>query len=65
MSTTPNFIGQSGEQTSFDAIVRQNLQTVSSSLTVDASNNAMSAGPITIASGVTVEVADGATWTVV
>tara|TARA_R110002012_G_scaffold69783_1_gene180344 strand:- start:151 stop:348 length:198 start_codon:yes stop_codon:yes gene_type:complete len=65
MSTTPNFIGQSGEQTSFDAIVRQNLQTVSSSLTVDASNNAMSAGPITIASSVTVEVADGATWTVV
>ena len=59
------FIGKDGRQTSYESIIRQNEQTVSASLTIDATNNAMSAGPITINSGVTVTVGSGETWTVV
>ena len=43
----------------------ENGQTVSSNYTITNGKNAMSAGPITINSGVTVTVGDGETWTVV
>lgn len=43
----------------------ENSQTVSTSYTITNGKNAMSAGPITIASGVTVTVGAGETWTVV
>jgi len=43
----------------------ENGQTVSSNYTITNGKNAMSAGPITIASGVTVTVGDGEAWTVV
>lgn len=42
-----------------------NNQTITQNYTVPANQNAMSAGPLTIATGVTVTVSDGATWTVV
>ena len=42
-----------------------NNKTVTSNYTIAATNNAMSAGPITIANGITVTVSDGATWTIV
>jgi len=48
-----------------DAIFYENGQTVTTDYTITDGQNAMSAGPITIASGVTVTVGSGETWTVV
>lgn len=48
-----------------DSIFYENGQTVNTNYTVVAGKNAMSAGPITIANGVTVTVATGARWVVV
>ena len=48
-----------------DGIFYENGQTVTSNYTITNGKNAMSAGPITIDSGVTVTVGDGETWTVV
>jgi hypothetical protein len=38
---------------------------VNTDYTITTNKNAMSAGPITVASGVTVTVPDGSTWTIV
>lgn len=38
---------------------------INSDYTLDANNNAISSGPMTIANGVIVTVSDGATWTIV
>ena len=43
----------------------ENGTTVTQSYTITAGRNAMSAGPITVNSGVTVTVGSGSTWTVV
>lgn len=43
----------------------ENATTISSNYTVATGNNAVSAGPITIDSGVTVTVPSGSVWTVV
>jgi hypothetical protein len=43
----------------------ENAATISADYTITAGNNAMSAGPITVDSGVTVTVPSGSTWTVV
>lgn len=43
----------------------ENLQTVLADYTITNGHNAMSAGPITIADGVTVTVGDGEAWTIV
>lgn len=43
----------------------ENSQTVNADYTITDGRNAMSAGPITVASGVTVTVGSGETWTVV
>jgi len=43
----------------------ENSATISHNYAIQAGNNAMSAGPIEIADGVTVTVPDGSTWTVV
>lgn len=48
-----------------DAVFYLNGQTVNTNFTVPANQNAMSAGPITVANGVTVTVADGGVWTIV
>lgn len=42
-----------------------NNQTITTNYTIPANQNAMSAGPLTIATGVVITVSDGATWTVV
>lgn len=42
-----------------------NNTTITSSYTIPTNSNAMSAGPITIADGVTITISDGSTWTVV
>ena len=43
----------------------ENSATISTSSTINTGNNAISGGPITIASGVTVTVPTGSRWTVV
>lgn len=48
-----------------DQVFYENGQTVTTSYTLTASTNAMSAGPITIDSGVTVTVGASQTWTIV
>ena len=48
-----------------DQVFYTNDQSVDSDFTLTGTLNAMSAGPISIASGVTVTVSSGATWTVV
>ena len=46
-------------------IFYQNDQTVTQNYTIPTSQNAMTAGPITINSGATVTVPAGSTWTVI
>jgi hypothetical protein len=41
-----------------------NANSVSSSYTIDAGFNGLSAGPVTVNSGVTVSIANGSRWTV-
>ena len=48
-----------------DGCVYENSQTISNNYTVTNGKNAMSAGPITIASGVTVTINDGETYTII
>jgi len=48
-----------------DRIFYENQQTVTANYTVTTSYNAMTAGPITINSGVVVTVPSGSTWTVI
>ena len=48
-----------------NAVFVENDQTVTTSYTITTGKNAMSAGPITIAAGITVTVPAGSVWTVV
>ena len=43
----------------------ENSNTISANYSITSGNNAMSAGPITVANGVVVTIPDGSTWTVV
>ena len=52
--------GSSGE-----GVFYENETQVDNSYTLAASTNAMSAGPVTVASGVTVTLSSGSTWTVI
>jgi len=45
--------------------IQLNGQTVSADYTIPSGYNGVSAGPVTIADGVTVTVADGSAWAVV
>lgn len=58
-------IGGGATGGSSDDIFYENGQTVTTNYTLTANKNAMSAGPITINSGVTVTVPSGASWVVV
>ena len=48
-----------------DAIIRTNAKTIASNITFLGSENGMTAGPVTINSGITVTVTSGSTWTIV
>jgi hypothetical protein len=48
-----------------DQIFFETDKTVTTSYTITTNKNAMTAGPISIANGVTVTIPDGTTWTVV
>lgn len=45
--------------------ISYNAKTISENITVDATVNAFSAGPISVANGYSVTLADGAVWVVV
>ena len=49
-------LGKDATATSYEPVIRQVENTVATSLTIDASNNAVSAGPITIGASATVTV---------
>lgn len=55
-----------GSETAFNpnVAIYENSQTIAASYTITTGNNAMSAGPITINSGVTVTVPSGSVWIV-
>lgn len=67
--TTRSGKGSSLSHTEMDdnllCLFKENLLNVTSNYTIRNGYNAMSAGPITINSGVTVTVGAGETWTVV
>ena len=46
-------------------IFYENTQIVTEDYTIASGRNAMSAGPIEVADGVTVTIPDGSTWTIV
>ena len=48
-----------------DGCIYENSQTISNNYTITTNKNAMSAGPITIASGVTLTIPSGSTYTIV
>ena len=48
-----------------DAVFYLNDQVVNNSYTIQAGQNAMSAGPIVLADGVTITISDGSVWTVI
>ena len=48
-----------------DQIFYENGQTVTTSYTITTGNNAMTAGPVTVATGATVTIPSGSTWTIV
>ena len=48
-----------------DKVFFENEQTVDTSYSLTANNNAVSAGPVTVASGVTVTIPAGAAWAIV
>ena len=52
-------------QLSVTGAIIENAQTISSNYTITSAKNAVSAGQITINSGVTVTVPSGSTWTIV
>ena len=54
-----------GGGTVADDCIYENSQTISNDYTVTSNKNAMSAGPITVNSGVTVTVPSTSTWTIV
>jgi len=58
-----NNIGKKADTTSYEAIIQQHENTIVGSLTVDATNNALSCGPVTIATSTTVTV--NGNWTIV
>lgn len=49
----------------FGVPIVENTPTISANYSISTGSNAMSAGPITIADGITVVVPDGSVWTIV
>ena len=54
-----------GPSVGTDSVIRYNAQTISENITVPASANGFSAGPMTIASGYTVTITSGSYWTII
>ena len=61
---TINGKGAGGPSVGKDSIIRTNAITIDEDITIPASTNGTTAGPITISDGNTVTIEDGSTWTV-
>ena len=57
VATAPQFAASNG--------IYQNSNTVNTNITFETNNNGMSAGPVTVASGITVTVPSGSNWVIV
>lgn len=60
-----NFSGGQYLGTAATKAIMYNSQSIAENVTIGATQNALSAGPITIADGYTVTINDGGTWTIV
>ena len=58
------YVGLVGQGLGLNAVIKTNVTTVNENLTVPAGINGFSVGPITIATGKTVTVEDGARWVI-
>ena len=58
-------VGAGARGNGTDSVFFENDQVVTTSYTITTGKNAMSAGPITVNSGVTVTVPSGSSWTIV
>ena len=58
-------IGNGAADAAGASTIYENSTTVRSSYTIETGNNAVSAGPVAIDTGMTVTVPTGSTWTVV
>ena len=58
-------IGGGASGTGGDEVFYENGQNVTTDYSITASTNAMSAGPVTVDSGVTVTIPSGSNWVVV
>jgi len=56
--------GGTGQAFAPSVPIYENTQTISSDTTITSGSSAVSAGPITISSGVTVTIPSGSTWVV-
>jgi hypothetical protein len=71
LTTVPaGLIGTGGATTDNQAFtsetpIYENIQTITANYCITTGSNAISAGPITIADGVTVDIPDGSEWTIV
>jgi hypothetical protein len=60
-----NLVGGSARGGSTDQVFYENDKTVTSNYTITSGKNAMTAGPVTISTGVTVTVPTGSRWVIV
>jgi hypothetical protein len=65
ISNLNNDVYSTGSITLTNTPIVRNIPTITSNYTVTSTYNEMSVGPITIASGITVTVNSGATWSIV
>jgi len=61
----PSYTGSTGGGATANGCIYENGQTISTNYTMTAGNNGMSAGPITVATGVTVTIPTGSRWVIV
>ena len=64
-SYTTGYWGQVGGGASAQGVVYENGQTISANYTMTSGKNGMSAGPITVATGITVTIPTGSNWVIV
>lgn len=64
-SYSQTYIGRNHGSNSTESGLYEHAATINFNYEIKSGNNALSAGPVTVASGVTVTVPTGSTWTVV
>lgn len=57
--------GQFENTNDLNAIIKLNPQTISTNMSIPSGYNGMTVGPVTVANGITVTIADGSAWSIV